>query len=207
MFNEYLENQNLSLGSSYMSKLVIFLFIIAGNYVGDIYSCELRHYFNNHMFIKHVIGFLIMFVFVGSIENDINTLQKIGLSIIFYIWFLLIMRTNKIFTLAIIFFIVILFIIDSHIKDLKKEGEEKNKKNILFYQKLMNFIFIINLIISITGLIIFYIYTRKKMKNFDTISFLKGSRDQRCFTPEFAKLFSDRPMEIPQKIKKRLGKS
>ena len=70
----------------------------------------------------------------------------------------------------------------------------------------MNFIFIINLIISITGLIVFYIYTRKKMKNFDTIAFLKGSRDQRCFTPEFAKLFSDRPMEIPQKIKKRLGK-
>ena len=207
MFNEYLENQNLSLGSSYMSKLVIFLFIIAGNYVGDIYSCELRHYFNNHMLIKHVIGFLIMFVFVGSIENDINTLQKIGLSIIFYIWFLLIMRTNKAFTLAIIFFIVILFIIDSHIKDLKKKGEEKNKKNILFYQKLMNFIFIINLIISITGLIVFYIYTRKNMKNFDTIAFLKGSRDQRCFTPEFAKLFSDRPMEIPQKIKKRLGKS
>lgn len=207
MFNEYLENQNLSLGSSYMSKLVIFLFIIAGNYVGDIYSCELRHYFNNHMLIKHVIGFLIMFVFVGSIENDINTVQKIGLSIIFYIWFLLIMRTNKIFTLAIIFFIVILFIIDSHIKDLKKKGEEKNKKNILFYQKLMNFIFIINLIISITGLIVFYIYTRKKMKNFDTIAFLKGSRDQRCFTPEFAKLFSDRPMEIPQKIKKRMGKA
>ena len=104
MFNEYLENQNLSLGSSYMSKLVIFLFIIAGNYVGDIYSCELRHYFNNHMLIKHIIGFLIMFVFVGSIEHNINTVQKIGLSIIFYIWFLLIMRTNKIFTLAIIFF-------------------------------------------------------------------------------------------------------
>ncbi len=207
MFNEYLENQNLSLGSSYMSKLVIFLFIIAGNYVGDIYSCELRHYFNNHMFIKHVIGFLIMFVFVGSIEENIHTVQKIGLSIIFYIWFLLIMRTNKIFTLAIIFFIVVLFIIDSHIKDLKKDGEEKNKKNILFYQKLMNFIFIINLIISITGLIVFYIYTRKKMKNFNTITFLKGSRDQSCFTPEFAKLFSDQPMQIPQKIKKRMGKA
>ena len=206
MFNEYLENRSLSLGSSYMSKLVIFLFIIAGNYVGDIYSCELRHYFNNHMLIKHLIGFLIMFVFVGSIENDINTIQKIVLSIIFYIWFLLIMRTNKIFTLAIIFFIVILFIIDSHIKDLKKNGEEKNKKNISFYQKLMNFIFIINLIISITGLIVFYIYTRKKMKNFDTIKFLKGSRDQSCFTPKFAKIFSQ-PMEIPHKIKKRIGKA
>ena len=134
MFNEYLENPKLSIVSSYMSKLVIFLFIIAGNYVGDIYSCELRHYFNNHMLIKHLIGFLIMFVFVGSIEENINTLQKIGLSIFFYVWFLFIMRTNKYFTLSIILFIVILFIIDSHIKDLKKNGEEKNKKDILYYQ-------------------------------------------------------------------------
>ena len=73
-------------------------------------------------------------------------------------------------------------------------------------QKIMNFIFIINLIISITGLIVFYIYTRKKMKNFDTIKFLKGSRDQSCFTPKFAKIFSQ-PMEIPHKIKKRMGKA
>ena len=207
MFNEYLENRTLSLGSSYMSKLVVFLFIIAGNYVGDIYSCELRHYFNNHMLIKHIIGFLIMFVFVGNIEENINTFQKIGLSIFFYIWYLLIMRTNKYFTLSIILFIVILFIIDSYIKDLKKDGEEKNKKDILYYQKLMNFIFIINLIISIAGLIIFYFYTRDKLENFTIIKFLMGSRDQKCFTQKFAKIFSDRPMQLPQKIKKRMGKA
>ena len=204
MFNEYLENPKLSIVSSYMSKLVIFLFIIAGNYVGDIYSCELRHYFNNHMLIKHLIGFLIMFVFVGSIEENINTLQKIGLSIFFYVWFLFIMRTNKYFTLSIILFIVILFIINSHIQDLKKNGEEKNKKDILYYQKLMNFIFIINLIISIVGLIIFYLYTKEKIENFTLMRFLMGSRDQKCFTPEFAKIFSDRPMQLPQKIKKRM---
>ena len=69
-----------------------------------------------------------MFVFVGSLEENINTLQKIGLSIFFYIWFLLIMRTNKYFTLSIILFIVILFIIDSHIKDLKKTVKKKIKK-------------------------------------------------------------------------------
>lgn len=206
MFNEYLENKNLSIGSSYMSKLVIFLFIIAGNYVGDIYSCELRHYFNNHMYIKHIIGFLIMFVFVGSLEEKIKTGEKLMISIIFYLWFLLIMRTNKYYTLAIIFFIVILFIIDSYIKDLKLEGEEKNKKKILFYQKTMNLIFIVNLIISIIGLFIFYFFTLKNIKNFNIIDFLKGSRDQKCFTPEFAKLFSDQPLEIPQKIKKRMGK-
>ena len=36
MFLESLDNSLITLGSSNMSKLVIFLFIIAGNYVGDI---------------------------------------------------------------------------------------------------------------------------------------------------------------------------
>ena len=204
MFLESLDNSLITLGSSNMSKLVIFLFIIAGNYVGDIYSCSLRHYFNNHMIVKHLIGVVIMFVFVGSIENTINTMQKLGLSIIFYFWFLLIMRTNMKFTILIIFIIIILFILESHINDLKKD-EEKNKQDILYYQRVMNFIFILNLIISFVGFFIFLYYTKTNIKDFNYYQFLKGSRDQKCFTPEYAKLFSNKPMDIPIKIKKRMN--
>ena len=49
--------------------------------------------------------------------------------------------------------------------------------------------------------------SKEKIGNFTLMKFLKGSRDQKCFTPEFAKIFSDRPMQLPQKIKKRMGKA
>jgi hypothetical protein len=205
MFNDYLENSNLTLGSNYMSKLVIFLFIIAGNYVGDIYSCSLRHYFNNNMIIKHIIGVFIMFVFVGSVEDSVKTLEKIGLSLVFYVWFILIMRTRIIYTLIILALICILFVLESHMKDLQRDDEKKNEKNILFYKKLMNLIFLLSILISIIGFISFYIYARKNFKNFSAYEFLKGSRDQECFTNKFAKLFSKNKIgNIPQKIKKRM---
>ena len=60
-----------------MSKLSIFLFIIAGNYVGDIYSCGLRHLFNKYMFLKHIIGILIMIFFVGLTDVDLTMYEKI----------------------------------------------------------------------------------------------------------------------------------
>ena len=46
--------------SSIIAKLSIFLFIIAGNYIGDIYSCGLRHLFNEYMYVKHIIGIFII---------------------------------------------------------------------------------------------------------------------------------------------------
>ena len=47
-----------------ISSLAIFLFIIGGNYVGDIYSCKLRRLFNNSMVSKHIIGYFILLLFV-----------------------------------------------------------------------------------------------------------------------------------------------
>ena len=55
------ENINISQVSSLVSQLSIFLFIIAGNYAGDLYSCGLRHIFNEYMILKHIIGFLLCY--------------------------------------------------------------------------------------------------------------------------------------------------
>ena len=41
-----------------------------------------------------------MFVFVGSLEEKINTGEKLMISVVFYLWFLLIMRTNKYYTFS-----------------------------------------------------------------------------------------------------------
>ena len=46
-----------------VSKLSIFIFIIAGNYVGDIYSCGLRHIFNEYMLLtKHTFKSHLTFI-------------------------------------------------------------------------------------------------------------------------------------------------
>ena len=55
--------------SQIVSKLSIFLFIIAGNYVGDIYSCGIRNFMKEYMFVKHIIGFFIMLFFVGLVQE------------------------------------------------------------------------------------------------------------------------------------------
>jgi hypothetical protein len=60
-----------------VSKLSIFIFIIAGNFSSDIFSCGLRQFLDRYMIIKHIVGFFIMLFFVGLLLEQANFITKI----------------------------------------------------------------------------------------------------------------------------------
>tara|TARA_B100001769_G_scaffold62417_2_gene46193 strand:+ start:147 stop:779 length:633 start_codon:yes stop_codon:yes gene_type:complete len=184
-----------------VSKLSIFLFIIAGNYVGDIYSCGIRNFMKEYMFFKHIIGVFIMLFFVGLIQDKLTIQQRIIQSFILYFWFIFIMRAPTIISLTVICIIAIIYIIDLYINDLKnklEENKEINEKNSILiekYKNINNFLFIISLTISILGMII-YLYILKKNlgKKFNIVNFLLGTKDQECFKSENLNMFKKNPL-------------
>ena len=187
--------------SQIVSKLSIFLFIIAGNYVGDIYSCGIRNFMKEYMFVKHIIGFFIMLFFVGLVQEKLNITDRIFQSFILYFWFIFIMRAPTIITMTAIFLIVIIYIIDLYISDLKtkleenKEINEENNKLIKQYTSVNNFLFVISFLISIIGTSIYiYILKRNLGKKFSIVTFLLGTRDQECFSKDILKKFKNNPL-------------
>ncbi len=201
------ENINITQLSSLVSKLSIFLFIIAGNYAGDLYSCGLRHFFNEYMILKHIIGFFIMLFFVGLIQEEITLNIKILQSLILYVWYLLIMRAPIIISLIAIILICIIFLINIYIQELKNKNqsnkqndnkENDNKENdskITYYQNIANILFIISFLISLIGTIIFVLLLKNNLgAKFNIYKFILGSRDQECFTEEIYKIFKSNPL-------------
>lgn len=187
--------------SQIVSKLSIFLFIIAANYVGDIYSCGVRNFMKEYMFVKHIIGFFIMLFFVGLVQEKLTITKRITQSMILYFWFIFIMRAPTIITITVIFLICIIYIIDLYISDLKvkleenKEINEKNNRLIEQYTSVNNFLFVISFLMSIIGTSIYiYILKRNLGKKFSIISFLLGTRDQECFSKDIKKKFKDNPL-------------
>jgi hypothetical protein len=193
--------ESLTSFSQIVSKLSIFLFIIAGNYVGDIYSCGIRNFMKEYMFVKHIIGFFIMLFFVGLVQEKLNITQRISQSFILYFWFIFIMRAPTIITMTAIFIICIIYVIDLYISDLKtklqenKEINEENNKLINQYTNINNFLFVISFLISIIGTSIYiYILKRNLGNKFNIITFLLGTRDQECFSKEILKKFKNNPL-------------
>ena len=176
-----------------ISSLAIFLFIIGGNYVGDIYSCKLRRLFNNSMVSKHIIGYFILLLFVGIIQEELDVKQKIVFSGGLYLIFIIIMRAPYYISLFSGFAIVAMYLIGLYIIDLQKIGDESSVE---LYKKINENIFYVTMISSLVGIIIFIRQMKSKYKDkFSIYHFFLGSRDQECFGK------SD---DIPYKIKKRM---
>ena len=119
--------ESLTTFSQLVSKLSIFIFIIAANYVGDIFSCGVRNFMKEYMIFKHIIGIFIMIFFVGLIQDKLTIQERIAQSIVLYIWFIFIMRAPTIITITVIIIIAIIYIIDLYISDLKTKLEENKK--------------------------------------------------------------------------------
>lgn len=189
-----------------IGKLSIFLFIIAGNFVGDIYSCGLRHLFNEYIYLKHIIGLFIMLFFVGLLQESASMIMRVVQSIFLYIWFIFIMRAPMIVTLISIIIISLIYLIDLYIDDLKKKQEkqestEESNKKLNFWNKISTILFIISFIISILGTsYLIFIYKTEYRNNFSILKFILGSRDQECFTKELYTRFSNNPLLYDIKV-------
>lgn len=176
-----------------ISSLAIFLFIIGGNYVGDLYSCKLRKLFNDSMISKHIIGYFILLLFVGITQEELNVKQKMVFSGGLYIIFIIIMRAPYYISLFSGMAIIFMYLIDLYITDLQKINDEPS---IEIYKNINKALFIVTLLSSITGIMIFVREMKLKYKSkFKIYNFLVGTRDQECFS---------RHDSVPQKIKKRL---
>ena len=184
-------NDFLNVGSSNVSKLAIFIFIIAGNYAGDTLSCNLRSIIRDNMIAKHILGIFIVLIFIGISQEELDIFNKIILSIFLYTWYIFIMRSPTSITLTVIGIIIILYIIQEAINDLQKKlndnisevDSKKTQSKIDFYSKSRNALFLISILLSTVGIIIYYQRNKKLFKgDFSTFRFLVGVNDKICFS-------------------------
>lgn len=186
--------------SNIVSKLSIFLFIIAANLVSDIYSCGIRHLLKEYMIVKHIVGFFIMLFFVGLVQEKLDIQSKFSQSVLLYIWFIFIMRSPMIITIVTIILICTIYLINLYIEDLKnkleenKELSDENTKLVDLFTNINNILFIISFIISVVGTLIYLFALKKHMgKKFDIINFLLGTRDQECYNKVIYEKFKKYP--------------
>lgn len=152
--------------SEIVGNLSIFLLIISGNFIGDIFSNDLIRLLKNNIFIKHLAGILIMLFFVGFIQKNISFKDKILNSLILYILYILIMYNHIYGILVAIICISLLYINNLYIKDLEKslstnkEISDAIDNKIILSKKINVYILSFTIFIIFIG-IFFNIYKKK----------------------------------------------
>ena len=162
-------------GAVNISKIALFVFIIGGNFVSDVFSCSLRKYVKDNMVIKHVMAFFILLIFVGLADETINMKEKMGLSVFLYFWFLFIMRSTLVITIISIISIVVLYIIQGFINDM-----DPTSKSTYNLKQIRNYIFMSSVLLSFVGFLYFVLEAKSKYKDFSIPKFVIGLNNDDC---------------------------
>lgn len=143
------------------SKSVYVLFILlAVNHLGNIFGCKIQQLLTQNIFVKHLFGLIAMYTFVVFADyKELTLKQRIYATFGYYIWFILIARTDYRFTIVILIIFLIMSEINQYEPNVKAE----------------KILFVINILLTIVGVMIYYKRQRKDhAKNWDISKFLLG---------------------------------
>jgi hypothetical protein len=155
------KNENMYLDNLLVlhKGMLLFLLIVSGNYIGNLFSCRIQSAFSNNVYAKHIIGFISLYFFIILVDPNfgrINPLKTLGLSIPIYFYFLILSKSEAPIFLAIIFLLIFLVLINSYSNYLNLKKTETNdlskresfiSEHIVFVKKLIiGIIFILTVI-------------------------------------------------------------
>jgi hypothetical protein len=177
----------------YFSR-VAFIFIIfcvvSGGYIGELLSCQMRYVLKNSLYFRHIVGILLIFVFImleggWSFTTDVdelyptdwsngNTLDTFLLSIVIYIIFIISSKSRFIPNIIFFFTLFLLYVINTQREFWKIRNIINENQNtiLLKFEYIISFISLLFLIIGFTDYII---YQKKEYgKKFNWITFFLG---------------------------------
>ena len=165
----------------YSKELFFFFLIVSGNYIAEIFSCNIQKKFSQDRITKHFLGLMTIYFFVTYVDEDKfrKPIWAFLTAFALYIWFIMISLTAHKYTLIIISIIFFIYVSNNifnyYANENKNDNQEleKIKKNKQIFQLVL---FIIAIIMTIYG---FLVYLGQKKteygKNFNFKTFFMGT--------------------------------
>jgi len=169
--------------------IFIFILIISGNYLGELFPCKVQDLFTNNIYVKHFLGYITLVFFVTLTVPELKkSTNLISESIMLYILFLLLTNTYHPFWLYSFFAIGIMYLIDIYAENIKHNDKEEKYKKFIENIELIKKLIIISVLISIIVGFIVYLGLKKIEygKKFTYLEFIFGKPSCKHLSPKVA---------------------
>jgi len=109
------------------------LLMISANYLDKILGCDLQRIMTQSIWMRHIIAFLTLLFFLVIVDSNDGLshdtfIQKIGIAISAYIFFILFCKTEGHITTILLLFIMISYFIKTYVRTLEQERNSLHKK-------------------------------------------------------------------------------
>ncbi len=159
--------------TNFINPLFLLFLTISGNFLAQLFPCQVQELFTTSIFHKHILAFFTLFFAIVLASDSTNNLTLLfRKTILLYLLFVLITRMDKNFFLLFLFILAAKYLLEKEIDNLPKDTPEKTLNKYSQLNKLLQYSLII---IGIAG---FVIYLGEKKyeygKDFDFNTFIFG---------------------------------
>lgn len=151
-----------------LNGIFLMMIAISGEYIGKMFPCGFQKLFEGNIYSKYILAFFILFVSIilskEELTKDHNILFVFGISLLLYIWLICMTKMNVYFfiTLTIVLFSLFTYVQYHQNNKDEKNKKEKNKKE---YNIITLTLFILSIVITIIGFLLYYGEKKYEYKN------------------------------------------
>ncbi len=175
------------------SNLLIPLFalylLIFCNFTKETIGCRLSNVLDNNIYAKHLMTFLLLYFLViltDSKNTENSILLNLGWTVLIYLIFIVTTRVSFPIMIILLILMMVSYILGNIAKKKLEEKKDDEYKKLKLAQ---NIIFILLIIITSIGFLIYFIEKLREYKGaFSIIKFLTGDSKCREYTPANARI-------------------
>jgi len=167
-------------------SVFVFVLILSGNYLGQLFPCRVQSLFANSMVVKHILGFLTLLFFVTLTIPEIKKQPNLfGNTSLIYLWFIVMSKCYYTIWFLVFGIIGIIYLLRMYKEGLEKEKvTEKEKQQIELIDTTNKYLAATSIVSTISGFLIYM--GAKKLeykKKFNYMDFILGKPRCRHLTP------------------------
>jgi len=167
--------------------IFVFVLIVSGNYLGELFPCRVQAIFNSNMYVKHTLGFLTLLFFVALTIPEVKEQENfIGYTTLIYLWFIMMAKCYYTIWFVVFGLVGLLYVLQMYKgKEEKKDGEG-GAKDLEMIKNVERVLIIGSFVMTVLGFLV-YMGAKKieYKKNFSYLQFIFGMPSCKGQSPSF----------------------
>lgn len=160
--------------------IFIFVLIVSGNFLAELFPCQVQKIFSHSMVVKHAFGFMTLLFFVILTIPEMQEQEYMfGYTALVYAWFILMAKCYYVIWFIVFGIVGIIYLLQMWERSLEKKGENDDDKKAIIHNG-KRYLTIATVILTIVG-VMTYMGAKKLeyKKKFKYITFLFGKPECR----------------------------
>ena len=167
--------------------IFVFVLILSGNYLGELFPCRVQKIFNSNMYVKHTLGFLTLLFFVALTIPELKEQENfLGYTTLIYLWFIMMAKCYYTIWFAVFGLVGLLYVMQMYKEKKEKKDGEGGSQDLSMLKQVEKGVIVTTFVLTVLGFLVYMGAKKLEYKNkFSYLQFIFGMPSCKGASPKF----------------------